>query len=174
MSKKFMPVTLMTIFFFVIIVCVAVLSSPSKGQAQVAQQSSSPLYSSMRPGRPAITPRYKSSNTASSNQGLSPNKVFSEDDAKNFALSYKFVREVNNNGNDTVTSVQFMTSKEAANLLKTTIGVADNDLVCVVEIKGTRKLFSPPIGGNSSTASFSTSYLIFDGQSGNILVEALR
>ncbi|MBA2392813.1 MAG: hypothetical protein H0V70_08705 [Ktedonobacteraceae bacterium] len=171
--KKIVVVALTTAFMFIIIVSVVVLSSPSKGQAQMVQQNSNSSGYSMRPGRPAITPKYISGNASNSDKTLSPNKVFSEQDARNFASFHKFVGEVDNHSNYTVTSVQFMNSKEAGKLLDTSIGVADADLVCVVEMKGSRTFILGPDNKNTP-GTFATSYLVFDGQSGNLLVESLN
>ncbi|GER92235.1 hypothetical protein KDW_63970 [Dictyobacter vulcani] len=66
-----------------------------------------------------------------------------------------------------------MTSKQASVLLNDgSIGVPDNDLVCVVELKGLRVVASnPAVPPEKRVAQFAKTYLVLDAQSGNALLE---
>lgn len=149
---------LLVVSLFALVIGLSAFANSQEGQAQVGQSNSSSSASASRPGRPAITPRVMAA------------RAFSEDDARRFAASYKMVREAGRTTAHRIIRAQFMTSKEAATLLNTTIGVADNDQVCVVEMDG-GKMTAP---GTSATGNFTVSYLVFDGQSGNLLVESMR
>ena len=147
--------------------CVIAFSNPQQGYAHMAQQNSNSTNQSLtRPGRPAITPK-QVMNKATSSVDY---KAFTEADAIQFAKSYKMVRETGTNSRHAV-NAKFMTSKAAGVLLDTPIGVGDNDLVCVVELKGKTTISAP---GSQDTGDFQNAYLVFDAQSGNLLVEGLR
>lgn len=110
-------------------------------------------------GVPAITPR----------NNCTPS--FTEQDVRAYLQSHQVVGTAPHAPPTTVTLVQFMTSAEVSQRLHgVDTGLADDAIVCYVELSGEFMPYRFPLGVTPHPSSFGR--LILDAHSGNILVSS--
>lgn len=135
-------------------------------QANVAKTGPIPTVSLQNHslGVPAITPR------ASMAAAGATGPHFTQADVVQYVAAHPTaVGSIPSAAAPTVMSVQFVTAKQASALLQgESIGLPDSAPVCVVQLKGTFASFAPP--GISGPSSGSEETLVFDGQTGNLLI----
>jgi hypothetical protein len=110
-------------------------------------------------GVPAITPR----------NDCTPS--FTEQDVRAYLQTHQELIPAPHAPPTTVTLVQFMTSAEASQRMDgESIGLADDAIVCFVELSGEFMPYSVPPGVTPHLSS--VGILVLDAHSGNILVES--
>lgn len=111
-------------------------------------------------GQPAIQPKAQVSNLSTA--------AFTSQDVIEWAKSNPPVgKRISSNTPFTVEKVEFLTSQDIANRLsRSDLGFPSNKLLCYVTIRGTFTISSP----FSKAKTINTMYLVFDAQSGNLLI----
>jgi hypothetical protein len=121
-------------------------------------------------GRPAISPRL-------GRQAGQP--AFTEQDVRAYLEAHPPSLADSSKSAPTITKIEFLTEKEAENQLQTSIdGHADGDLVCIVTLYGDFNLSisnvpNVPILPDSPTETGHVAQLVFDANTGNLLIEGI-
>lgn len=138
----------------------AMAQSAKPGPIKVTSDQNHPI------GIPAITPR---AGMAVAAGATGPH--FTRADVIQYITAHpEITGAVSGKPAPTVTSVRFVTAKQASALLQgESIGLPDSAPVCVVQLRGTfASSFAPP--GFNAPATTDTAILVFDGQTGNLLI----
>lgn len=114
-------------------------------------------------GLPAIRP------TRNVTGGQTP--TFTVKDVEQYVATGTIGPKISANGPSKVVNVQFLPAQQVEALLKTTTASMPPDrLLCVAELSGNYTISGPPSAVAPST-TFTTVYLVFDAQTGNLVVE---
>lgn len=121
-------------------------------------------------GIPAITPRAGLMASSASSSG----PTFTRDDVVHYVAAHpQVLGAVPGTPAPTVTSVQFVTAKQASTLLHgEAIGLPDTASVCYVRVQGTFVFNDAPPAFGSKAVTYSAAVLVFDAHTGNLLVSA--
>ncbi len=142
-----------------------IIGQTSDVTAHAAQGLATPTSMNTRiqtPGIPAILPR---TGAFSSNQ-----PSFTRDDVTYYANMHLLPQTQLSSGTLTVANVSFMLSQQASSMFQgEPIGVADDTLVCVVELHG-NVVFLHNAPGATKPLAFTRVYEVFDAHSGNLLM----
>lgn len=114
-------------------------------------------------GIPAITPRAALATSGGAH--------FTGDDVKSYIATHpQMLPAAPGKPAPIVNSVQFLTAGQASALLQgESIGLPDTSLVCLVRVQGTFvNTYTPP--GVSNGGTYTTATLVFDAQTGNLLI----
>ncbi|HEY7125778.1 MAG TPA: hypothetical protein VH540_17615 [Ktedonobacterales bacterium] len=133
---------------------VAISGTPYDCGDTYTSSSSAPI------GLPAIQPH------------LSGVPAFTEDDVRDYVNGHPFAgRRFESKGAVTITRILFTTSYDACQLMKGSIGLSKDAIVCYVELSGTF-IISPPFTA-TPLPPVHTGKEVFDGKTGNLLVQGV-
>lgn len=100
-------------------------------------------------------------------------------DVTQYAVAHPTSGKIQVTGPITPGTVQFLPAQQVDTQFQTDIGVAPDQLMCMVTLQGTFMLAGPPMRNASGTeepriATFHTSYQIYDAHSGSLLMQIVK
>lgn len=110
------------------------------------------------PGIPAITPHLSSPSTS----------AFTADDVRHYLETHSLPGQFSlaPGTKFVIVKIVFLPSKEVTQLAEESTGMPDSYLLCYVELHGTVKISGP----NGGTGILRTIHIVFDAQTGNLLM----